>query len=393
MAKIVTISVVLALVVALMSTGVYALTRPDSPLQVQTELDAFDALRNSPDADFARVLGPKEFSFPADHGPHLEQAIEWWYFAGNLDSDEGDHFGYQLALFRIGLSREQPDRPSRWAASQIYMGHLALTDVSNNRFYSFERFSRDSLGLAGASLGAGQSFRVWLEDWSIDGEGSEKPTIRLTAAQDDVAISLELRSGKPLVLHGDSGFSQKSSSPGNASHYYSITRLPTNGTLIVAGQSFTVEGDSWMDREWSTSSLGEDQVGWDWFSLQLSDGRDLMFYQLRHRNGSVDPFSSGTIIFEDGSTRRLSVDDVTIQVLDTWKSPHGGEYPIKWRMRLPADSIEIEIVPYVENQELDVSIRYWEGAVKLNGTANGRPISGNGYVEMTGYATGSGGRF
>ena len=393
MAKIVTISIVLTLVVALMSTGVYALTRPDSPLQVQTELDAFDALRNSTDADFARVLGPKEFSFPADHGPHLEQGIEWWYFAGNLDSDEGDHFGYQLALFRIGLSREQPDRPSRWAASQIYMGHLALTDVSNNRFYSFERFSRDSLDLSGASQEEGQNFHVWLEDWSIDGEGSEQPTIRLTAAQDDVAISLELRSGKPLVLHGDSGFSQKSSSPGNASHYYSITRLPTNGTLSVAGQSFTVEGDSWMDREWSTSSLGEDQVGWDWFSLQLSDGRDLMFYQLRDGNGRVDPFSSGTIIFEDGSTRRLSVDDVTIQVLDSWQSPHGGEYPIKWRMRLPADSIEMEIIPYVENQELDVSIRYWEGAVKLNGTANGQPISGNGYVEMTGYATGSGGRF
>ena len=272
------------------------------------------------------------------------------------------------------------------------MGHLAVTDVSNNRFYSFERFSRESLDLAGASLEEGQTWKVWLEDWSIDGEGSKKPTIRLTAAQDGVAINLELVSGKPLVLQGDSGFSQKSASAGNASYYYSITRMPTNGTLSVGGQSFTVVGNSWMDREWSTSALAEDQVGWDWFSLQLSDGRDLMFYQLREIDGGIDPFSSGTVIFEDGSTRRLSAEDVTIQVLDTWESPHGGEYPIKWRMRLPIESIEIEVMPYVKNQELDVSIRYWEGAVKLNGTSNGQPISGNGYVEMTGYATGSGRR-
>ena len=193
-------------------------------------------------------------------------------------------------------------------------------------------------------------------------------------------------------MNGDRGFSQKSASPGNASYYYSITRMPTKGTLNVAGRAFRVVGDSWMDREWSTSALGEDQAGWTWFSLQLSDGQDLMFYQLRDLDGGIDPFSSGTAIFEDGSTRRLSADDVTIQVLDTWESPHGGEYPIKWRLRLPSESIEIEIIPYVKNQELDVSVRYWEGAVKLKGTSNGRPISGNGYVEMTGYATGSGGR-
>ena len=392
MIRLISLSALLVLVLALLSTGVYALTRPEQRLEVQAELTVANALREPTDTDFARVFGPKELSFPADHGPHPDQGIEWWYFAGNLDSDDGNHFGYQLALFRIGLSRRPPNRLSRWGASQLYMGHLALTDVSNNQFHSFERFSRAALDLAGSSPVEGQTFRVWLEDWSIVGEGGEQPTIRLAAAQEDVAIDLELVSGKPLVLHGDRGFSQKSASPGNASHYYSATRMPTNGTLSVSGQSFTVAGDSWMDREWSTSALGPDQVGWDWFSLQLSDGRDLMFYQLRNIDGGIDPFSSGTVVFGDGTTRRLSADDVTIQVLDNWESPHGGKYPIKWRMRLPFDSTEVEIIPYVKDQELDVSVRYWEGAVELSGTSNGRPISGKGYVEMTGYATGLGGR-
>jgi predicted secreted hydrolase len=377
------------LVTALLSTGVYALTRAEPRREIQAGLTA---LNRPTGTDFARVSGPKELSFPADHGPHPDYGIEWWYFSGNLDSDEGSHFGYELALFRIGLSRQQPDRRSRWGASQLYMGHLAVTDVSKNRFHSFERISRGALGLAGSSLGEGQTFRVWLEDWSILGEGSEKPTVRLTAGQDDVAIGLELVSARPLVLQGDRGFSQKSASPDNASYYYSNTRIATSGILRVDGQSFAVSGDSWMDHEWSTSALGEDQVGWDWFSLQLSDGRDLMFYQLRNNDGGIDPFSSGTVVRGDGTSRRLSAEDVNIQVLDTWESPHGGKYPIKWRMSLPSEGIEVQIIPYVKNQELDVSIRYWEGAVELTGTSKGRPIAGKGYVEMTGYADTSGGR-
>jgi predicted secreted hydrolase len=331
-------------------------------------------------------------SFPADHGPHPDHGTEWWYFSGNLDSDEGNHFGYELTLFRIGLSRQQPDRQSRWGASELYMGHLGVTDVDKNQFHFFERIGRGALGLAGSSLGEGQRFRVWLEDWSMVGEGSVAPTVRLTAAQDDVAIALELVSARPLVLQGDRGFSQRSAAPGNASHYYSITRMSTSGTLRVAGQSFAVSGDSWMDHEWSTSALGEDQEGWDWFSLQLTDGRDLMFYQFRNNDGGIGLFSSGTVILEDGTTRRLSAEDVNIQVLDTWESPRGGKYPIKWRMSLPSDGIEVEIIPYVKNQELDVSIRYWEGAVELSGTSHGRPIKGKGYVEMTGYAGSPGGR-
>ena len=341
-------------------------------------------------SQYAQATEQYKFRFPDDHGTHNEYRNEWWYFTGNLYDEQRHHYGFQLTIFRSGVGKNGKQTQSNWAVSNVYMAHFTITHTKNNEFYQSEKLSRDSLGLAGASH---NTLDVWVDDWSIKGTGTVRAPIQLSAKSGDWALALDLVSAKPIVLQGSNGFSLKSSDGKSASHYYSISRLLAQGEITVNGTPYKVEGSAWMDREWSTSSLGEDQVGWDWFSLQLSDGRDLMFYQLRDGNGRVDPFSSGTIIFEDGSTRRLSVDDVTIQVLDSWQSPHGGEYPIKWRMRLPADSIEMEIIPYVENQELDVSIRYWEGAVKLNGTANGQPISGNGYVEMTGYATGSGGRF
>jgi predicted secreted hydrolase len=168
--------------------------------------------------------------------------------------------------------------------------------------------------------------------------------------------------------------------------------MPTTGTLSIGRQSFNVAGNSWMDREWSTSALPEDQVGWDWFALQLSDGRDLMFYQLRLRDGGIDPFSSGTVIGADGSRLSLASDDVQIQVLDRWESPLGDSYPSKWRVRIPDAALDLVITPYIENQELDLSVRYWEGAVRISGTSSGQPIGGSGYVELTGYAAGAGGR-
>jgi predicted secreted hydrolase len=392
MTKRFTIFIFLLLVVGLPAYGVYILTRPNERLEVQAELAVAEALSSGADAEFARAFEPREFSFPEDHGPHPEYGVEWWYYTGNLDSREGRHFGFELALFRIALASKQPDRVSRWATSQLYMGHFAITDVHNKQFYSFERFSRAALGLAGASVSDDQEFQVWLEDWVIEGEGAETPTIRLKAAAENIAIDLKLDSGKPLVLQGDQGLSQKSAEPGNASYYYSITRMPTSGTLSIDGQSFTVAGSSWMDREWSTTALAEEQLGWDWFALQLSDGRDIMYYQFRLRDGGVDPLSNGMVILDDGSTLALRPEDVQIQVLERWESPLGGSYPSKWRMRLPSQATDLEITPYISNQELDVSVRYWEGAVWIRGTYKGQPISGNGYVEMTGYATGSGGR-
>ena len=369
------------------------LTRPEDRLRVQAELAISQALGSGDDSNFARVLAPRSFSFPKDHGPHLEYAVEWWYFTGNLDSDQSRHFGFELAFFRIALGPEQPGRASDWATSQLYLGHLALTDVETDRFFFFERFSREALDLAGAAFSEDQNFRVWLEGWSADVEGSASPVVRLMAAEEDIAIDLTLESAKPLTLHGDDGYSQKSAAPGNASYYYSITRMPTTGTVSIGRQSFDVEGTSWMDREWSTSALADEQVGWDWFALQLSDGRDVMFYQLRLQDGGIDPHSSGTVIGADGSTFPLGSDDVQIQVLDHWESPRGGSYPSEWRVGITAAALDLVVTPYIKNQELDASVRYWEGAVRISGTSQGQPIGGSGYVEMTGYATRSGGRF
>lgn len=385
-----TLFVVLPLLaIALLVGGVYMLARPDERLDVQAQLSVSQALASN-SSGFARVLEPRPFSFPQDHGPHPEYGIEWWYFTGNLDTPQGRHFGFELTFFRVGLSPEVADRDSEWAASQIYTAHFGLTDVESNRFYSFERFSRVSLGLAGADTDA---FRVWLEDWSAESVGGDTLPIHLQASESDVAIDLALNSAKPIVLQGDEGFSRKSGDEGNASYYYSMTRMPTSGTVRIGDEAFEVSGASWMDREWSTSALADEQVGWDWFALQLDDGREVMYYQLRLQDGGIDDFSSGTVVMQDGSTHPLTPEDIQIDVADMWQSDLGGEYPSEWRMRIPSEGLEIKIMPYISNQEMNVSVRYWEGAVSVEGTSSdGQAISGNGYIEMTGYSGKAGGR-
>ena len=216
-----------------------------------------------------------------------------------------------------------------------------------------------------------------------------KPTLfplRIRAREDDIALDLTLDAGKPVVLQGDLGLSQKSAEPGNASYYYSHTRMPTQGTLSVGERNFTVSGASWLDREWSTSALGPDQSGWDWFALQLDDGRDLMFYRLRRKDGSVDPFSKGTLVETDGQTRRLRWNDVELQPLGEWVSPETRDrYPAGWRLRLPTEKLDLTITPKVADQEMRLTVRYWEGAVAVSGQAGDKTISGQGYLEMTRY--------
>ena len=333
-------------------------------------------------AGFARATAPHEFVFPLDHGPHPEYAIEWWYYTGNLDSAQGRHFGYQLTFFRIGLTPTPAARASDFATSNIYMAHFALTDVANQKFYAFERFSRGAAGLAGAQ---GQPFRVWLEDWAAASAGADGTPMRLQAAQDDLAIDLTLADGKPIVLQGDHGLSQKSDEPGNASYYYSLTRMPTHGSIRVGAETSAVSGLSWMDREWSTSSLGANAVGWDWFAVQLSDGRDVMYAQLRDATGDTI-YSDGTLVDQVGSTRRLARSEVALEATGEWTSPRsGGRYPSGWRLRIASQALDLKLTPYLADQELPLTTVYWEGAVKVEGTAGGTPIGGNGYVELTGY--------
>ena len=372
----------LVIVLAILGGGVYALDRNSPQPEVSASLSLSDALSPG-DLGFKSVTAPRKFVFPNDHGPHSDYALEWWYFTGNLDSPDGRHFGYELTFFRIGLTSEEFDRTSEWAATQMYTAHFALTDVESDRFHSFERYGRDALSLAGA---VGSPFRVWLEDWSATSMNSDTLPIRLVASEDSVEIDLLLNSEKGIVLNGEDGFSRKGNNSGEASYYYSLTRMPTEGTITMNGQTHSVKGLSWLDREWSSSQLSDEHVGWDWFALQLSDGRDIMYGVLRPLDETASEFQLGTIVEEGGSHRSIEEGEVVLDVLDTWQSPRGGTYPSHWRLRMPAQGLDIEITPYIRDQELNAIVRYWEGAVRIEGESRGKPVSGNGYVELTGYA-------
>jgi predicted secreted hydrolase len=365
----------------------------DTPHQPAASLSVAGALRTADDRGYARALEPRAFSFPADHGPHPDFRTEWWYFTGNLATPAGRRFGFQLTFFRSALAPEMPERGSAWATRQAWLAHFTVTDVDGERFHSFERWSRGAVGLAGVETAP---FRVWVEDWSAvaePGRDGKVFPLRLRASQGDVAIDLLLAQGKPPVLQGDRGLSRKGSAPGNASFYYSLPRMPASGTVRLGAESFDVLGAAWMDREWSTSSLGAGQVGWDWFALQLSDGSDLMLYQLRHADGSPDPASSGSLVERDGTSRTLPLRAFTIEPKADWQSPRSGaRYPARWRVRIPTEELDLTITPLLADQELDVSFRYWEGAVAIEGTRRGRAVRGRGYVEMTGYTEGGGHR-
>ena len=372
----------IVMVLAILGGGIYALDRNSRQPEVSARLSLSDAL-NPGSQGFKSVTAPRKFVFPDDHGAHPDYALEWWYFTGNLESPDGRHFGYELTFFRIGLTSEEFDRTSEWATKQMYTAHFALTDVDNDRFHSFERHGRDALGLSGA---VSSPFRVWLEDWSATSTNSDPLPIRLIASENGVEIDLLLSSEKGIVLNGEGGFSRKGNNSGEASYYYSLTRMPTEGTVTMNGQTHSVKGLSWLDREWSSSQLSDERVGWDWFALQLSDGRDIMYGVLRPRDEAASEFQLGTVVEEDGSHRSIEEGEVLLDVLDRWQSPRGGTYPSRWRFRMPTEGLDIEITPYISDQELDAIVRYWEGAVRIEGASRGKPVSGSGYVELTGYA-------
>lgn len=369
-------------VAGLLLAGCVGPARPE----IRASIDAAGAL-SSDGAGFARALAPRPFVFPRDHGPHPEYQIEWWYYTGNLNAD-GRHFGYQLTFFRSGLSPDRPERASAWGARNIYMAHLALSDTAGGRFYAYERFSRDAAGLAGAS---GEPFRVFLEDWSAEGSGPQGMTMHLRAAEGEIALDLTLTSQKPPALQGDRGLSQKGPTPGNASYYYSLSRMATSGSLRVGAQTYPVTGLSWMDHEWGTSALEGGAVGWDWFSLQLADGYDLMYAQVR--TPDAISYSFGTLVDPQGQVTPLDPAEVRLEALATWRSPaSGATYPARWRLVVPSLELILDLEPYLADQELPLAVIYWEGAVQVSGSRAGRPASGNGYVELTGYAESSQGR-
>jgi predicted secreted hydrolase len=370
--------VFLAAVIAVAGAA-FALWPSSARQPIQASVAVREALAEDR-AGFARVLAPRPLVFPEDHGPHPDFRTEWWYYTGNLTTATGRHVGFQLTFFRVALSPTEESRESAWGTRQLYVGHFAVTDTAGGRFHAFSRSSRAALGLAGAQA---SPFRVWLDGWSAEGQGE---ATRLRAREAYVAIDLTVSPGKPVVLQGDQGLSRKGSEPGNASLYYSFTRMPARGTVRLGGETLEVSGEAWMDREWSTSALGEGVEGWDWFALQLDDGRELMFYLLRRRDGTADPFSAGTLVAADGTARRLGSEDVRVETLAHWTSPHSGaRYPGRWRVSVPPAELRLEIEPRLADQELRVGTRYWEGAVAVTGSSDGRSIAGRGYVELVGY--------
>ncbi len=356
-----------------------------SAILAPAQISVAEGMARTDTTGYLRAEAVRAFAFPADHGPHPEYAVEWWYYTGNLTDAEGNQYGYQFTLFRTGLPRSGPlHGGSQWRTDAVYMAHLALSDVENQRFEARERFNRGALGLAGAQA---TPFRVWLDDWSVTSPDATSAQMRIQAQADDIALDVTLDATGPIVLQGDRGLSQKSALPGNASYYYSMPRMTTTGTLRMGESDVAVSGTSWMDREWSTSALGPDQVGWDWFALHLDDGSDIMLYQLRNRDGSVDPYSGGSVRNRDGSVTRLTADTIRWIPRGEWVSPHtGARYPAAWDVELIPLGITMTVTPQIADQELLVTVRYWEGAVRVAAQRNGKALTGIGYLEMTGYA-------
>lgn len=329
------------------------------------------------------------YAFPRDHGAHEEFRTEWWYYTGQLTAKDGRLFGYQLTFFRRGMPREHVKTlPSQWAVTQLYLAHFAVSDLSKGRFHSAEKISRAGLGKAGAEA---DRLHVWIDHWSAESPSATSGTQTLRASDGDLDLQLTVSQEKPLVVHGSDGISRKGASMGQASHYYSFTRLATTGQLTIGNESFDVTGRSWMDHEFGSADLDKDLVGWDWFSLQLDDQRELMLYRLRRADGSADPVSSGTLIDREGRGQHLSIGDFSLEPTSYWTSPTSkARYPQRWRLTLPSQQLSLELVPLMAEQELSTThstqVTYWEGAIEATGASQGKPIHGQGYMELTGYA-------
>jgi predicted secreted hydrolase len=358
--------------------AVVALAAPVSPV----------ALAQSP---WKQAEAGYQFEFPRDHASHPDKKIEWWYYTGNVRSADGRRFGYQITFFRVGIDHT-PANPSRWAIRDLYMTHLAVSDARGQRYRFAEKLSRGGPGLAGART---DRYYVWNDDWTAELAGNREPGTgnqqhKLKALSKDAGIDLVLDEGKPAVIHGINGISQKGAQPGNASHYYSLTRMPTAGTITIDGERVAVTGESWMDHESGTSFLEPEQRGWDWLSIQMSDNRELMLYQLRRSDGSRDPRSSGTLVEPNGRSVHLANEDFTLTPGHaTFRSKNGAVYPIEWTLAIPSQRIELRITTPLDDQELSLvestGVAYWEGMIDVGGASAGRPVTGSGYLEMTGY--------
>lgn len=332
-------------------------------------------------SDYRQALPGYRFEFPRDHFNHPEFRTEWWYYTGNLRASNGQRFGFELTFFRHALAPDLPKDANIWDVRDVWMAHFALSDINGGRFFNTDRLNRSGAGLAGVDAQRGL---IWNGNWSVEWKDSSQ-ALRATAEQ--FSVDLSLHPQKPPVIHGANGVSQKSAGVGRASHYVSLTRIATKGNITVEGKRYEVEGLSWMDHEFFSHSMESNQAGWDWFSLQFDDGSDLMLYRIRRKDGTVEPYSSGTYVDQAGRSRSLRSTDFQLIPGSKWTSPQTkAQYPIEWTISVPSLDLNAKVTTRLPQQELasesGAGNIYWEGAVEVEGSRAGR-----GYLEMTGYTS------
>jgi predicted secreted hydrolase len=335
-------------------------------------------------AQYRTALPGYHYQFPHDHFSHPDFETEWWYYTGNVKSSDGHRFGFELTFFRQAVTRD-PSKTAVWDVRDVYFAHLALSDLDRGNFYHSERSNRSGPGIAGVSEA---DRRIWNGNWQIRWQGDDQ---QLQAVDDRFTLQFKMHPEKPPVIHGENGVSQKGANPGEASHYISFTRLATSGSIELNGTKLDVTGTAWMDHEFFTHLLEPEQVGWDWLSLQLDDNTEFMLFHIRREDGSIDSHSAGTYIDAGGKSQNLKNADFVLQPAgDAWTSPiTKAVYPIHWKISIPRLGIELDAKTPLESQELagkgNFAPTYWEGAITLQGSHNGKPLAGVGYLEMTGY--------
>lgn len=334
---------------------------------------------------FRLALPGYKYQFPRDHASHDEFKTEWWYYTGHLESAAGKKYGYELTFFRIGVDEPNVPTKSPWQLRDYYLAHFAITDENNKKFYYFEKLNRSGLSTAGAR---DDSFYVFNEGWMAEWLNGR---FYIKADTPEFGLHLTLEPMKPPVVHGKDGVSQKADCKGCASHYYSMTRLKSDGLLFEKGKPTPVTGLSWMDHEFGSNQLTEEQVGWDWFSVQLDNGCELMLYFMRRADGSYDPNSSGTFVDKSGKATHVSLAQFSQRAIGQWRSGHsGGVYPMGWVVKVPSLKLELNLTPSIDGQELvtknSTGVTYWEGSTSVSGKVGSEPVTGKAYVEMTGYS-------
>jgi len=331
-----------------------------------------------------RVTPDLRLTYPEDHGAHPHHRIEWWYVTGRLEAADGRELGFQLTIFRSGLDPSPPgERSSPLRARQVLAGHLAVTDLGGERTRFAERLRRASSPLASLAT---DDLDLAVEDWTLRRTRDDRLRVEAGDPATGIGVELTLEPRKPLVRHGDRGYSSKGAEPGNASAYVSWTRLATTGRATIDGETVDVHGTAWFDHEFGTSVLERGLVGWDWFGLHLDDGRDLMLFVLRREDGTHSPASAATWVASDGMVRSLGRDDFEVTAEGGWTSPRSGAtYPTRWTITFPRTAEALTVVSRVPDCELGArassGVVYWEGPVDVSGTSTGR-----GYGELTGYA-------